>query len=73
MISCLCQNLQQKFGADSLLCGPDSYVRCLAHILNLIVKDILQILKAGNVEDVKGRPCGTETTEEQVGVKSKLL
>jgi hypothetical protein len=31
--------------------GLDSYVRCLAHILNLIVKDILQALKSGTAEE----------------------
>ena len=31
--------------------GLDSYIRCLAHIMNLIVKDILMALKGGSVEE----------------------
>jgi hAT family C-terminal dimerisation region len=31
--------------------GPNSYIRCLAHILNLIVKDILRSLKSGSVSE----------------------
>ncbi|KAJ5343499.1 uncharacterized protein N7506_003323 [Penicillium brevicompactum] len=31
--------------------GPNSYIRCLAHISNLIVKDILRSLKAGSVSE----------------------
>ena len=31
--------------------GLDSYVRCIAHILNLIVKDILRALKSGNTKE----------------------
>jgi hypothetical protein len=29
----------------------DSYIRCLAHILNLIVKDILQALESGTPKE----------------------
>ena len=32
-------------------CGVDSYIRCLAHILNLIVKDILRALKSGSTQE----------------------
>jgi hypothetical protein len=31
--------------------GRDNFIRCLAHILNLIYKDILVSLKAGSVRD----------------------
>ncbi|KAJ5974771.1 hypothetical protein N7481_008478 [Penicillium waksmanii] len=31
--------------------GLDSYIRCLAHILNLIVKDILRALKSGTIHE----------------------
>jgi hypothetical protein len=31
--------------------GLDSYIRCLAHILNLIMKDILQALKSGTQKE----------------------
>jgi hypothetical protein len=31
--------------------GLDSYVRCIAHILNLIVKDILRALKSGTTKE----------------------
>lgn len=51
MVSHLSQSLRQKLGINPLFRGPDSYVRCLAHILNLIVKDILRTLKSGNMEE----------------------
>lgn len=51
MVSILSQNLRQKLGVYPLFRGSESYVRCLAHILNLIVKDILETLKSGNVEE----------------------
>ena len=47
----LFNSLQKTYGADSLFCGLDSYIRCLAHIINLIVKDILQALKSGSAEE----------------------
>jgi hypothetical protein len=31
--------------------GLDSYIRCLAHVLNLIVKDILRALKSGTTKE----------------------
>jgi hypothetical protein len=31
--------------------GEESFVRCLAHIWNLIVKDILRTLKSGNIDE----------------------
>jgi hypothetical protein len=51
MVSELSQNLRRKFGVDPIFCGLDSYIHCLAHILNLIVKDILQSLKSSNIEE----------------------
>lgn len=51
MVSQLFQVLTQKLGADPLFRGASSYVRCLAHILNLIVKNILQTLKSGNIQE----------------------
>jgi hypothetical protein len=50
MVLQLFENLQ-KSGANTLFCGLGSYVRCLAHIINLIVKDILSTLKSGNTEE----------------------
>jgi hypothetical protein len=50
MVVQLSENLQ-KSGANTLFCGLGSYVRCLAHILNLIVKDILRALKSGNTAE----------------------
>ena len=46
----LFNSLQKTYGADALFCGLDSYTRYLAHIINLIVKDILQALKSGSAE-----------------------
>lgn len=55
--------------------GDASYIRCLAHVLNLIVKDILQSLKSGDMKtasDVRcngkwdsfsTRPCRPYTTQ----------
>lgn len=47
----LLNSLQKTYGADSLFCGLDSYIRCLAHIINLIVKGIIQALKSGSAEE----------------------
>jgi hypothetical protein len=49
--------------------GLDSYIRCLAHILNLIVKDILRALKSGSTQEAyavcdslrEGQPITTQT------------
>jgi hypothetical protein len=49
--------------------GVDSYIRCLAHILNLIVKDILRALKSGSTQEAyavcdslrEGEPITTQT------------
>jgi hypothetical protein len=49
MASQLFHDLQQKMDSQPLFHGLESYVRCLTHILNLIVKDILHILKSGNI------------------------
>jgi hypothetical protein len=59
----------QKKDARLLYQGLDSYIRCLAHILNLIVKDILRALKSGDVEEANaacnslqnGNPVTTQT------------
>ena len=51
---CLSEKLKARGGDTTLLYqGLDSYVRCLAHILNLIVKDILKALKSGDVEEAQ--------------------
>lgn len=47
----LFNSLQKTYGADALFCGLDSYTRCLAHIINLIVEDILQALKSVSEEE----------------------
>jgi hypothetical protein len=47
----LFQNLQKTYRADPLFCGLGSYIRCLAHIINLIVKGILLTLKSSNTEE----------------------
>jgi hypothetical protein len=51
MISVLYQSLHRKFGSTPPFQGLDSYVRFLAHILNLIAKAILSVLKAGTAAD----------------------
>ena len=33
--------------------GQDSYIRCLAHVLNLIVKKLLETLKSGDRKSAK--------------------
>ncbi|KAK9353311.1 hypothetical protein V1523DRAFT_203903 [Lipomyces doorenjongii] len=48
MVSALYESLRRKYGHAVRCRDPDSYVRCLAHILNLIVQDILHALKSGN-------------------------
>ena len=49
MVLQLSQNLQKKHEINLLFSGLGSYVRCLAHIINLIVKDILGALRSGNI------------------------
>lgn len=51
MVSELFHILTKESSQTILFQGLDSYIRCLAHILNLIVKDILRSLKSGNVEE----------------------
>lgn len=51
MASELHDSLQKAFGTNSLFCGLDSYIRCLARIINLIVKDILLALRSNNTEE----------------------
>lgn len=51
MVLQLFQNLQKICGTNPLFCGLGSYIRCLAHILNLIVKEILLALKSGNTDE----------------------
>ncbi|KAK9426860.1 hypothetical protein V1505DRAFT_359401, partial [Lipomyces doorenjongii] len=50
----LSQSLQEKCEADPLFCVLGNYVRCLAHIIHLIVKDILCALKSGNTDEADG-------------------
>jgi hypothetical protein len=48
MVSELFHSVQKKPNTALLFQGLHSSVRCLAHILNLIVKDILRAVKSGN-------------------------
>ncbi|KAK9349584.1 hypothetical protein V1523DRAFT_429959, partial [Lipomyces doorenjongii] len=50
MASELFERLQERL-AEPLFGGIDRYVRCLAHILNLVVKDILRALKSGTANE----------------------
>lgn len=52
MITSLFNRLQESH-RDFLFHGTDSYIRCLAHILNLIVKKILRALKAGTFQEAR--------------------
>lgn len=51
MGSLLSQRLKEKHGDDTLFRDLDHFIQCLAHILNLIVKDILCRLKTGTVQE----------------------
>ena len=42
--------LKEDLGDRAKFLYPDGYVRCLAHILNLVVKEILYSLKSGSCE-----------------------
>jgi hypothetical protein len=44
---------EQDANTAPLYRGLDSYIRCLAHVLNLIVKDILRALKSGDIEQAQ--------------------
>lgn len=48
MVDVLADTLSQKHGSRARFQGSQSYVRCLGHIINLIVKDILAKLNTGN-------------------------
>ncbi|KAJ5994681.1 hypothetical protein N7481_001658 [Penicillium waksmanii] len=61
----LYDSLQKTYGTDSLLCGLDSYIRCLAHIINLIVKDILLDLKSGSAEEASSFCNNLDKGEDQ--------
>lgn len=51
MFNTLQQKLQQGHQLLIKFQGTHSFVRCLAHIINLLVKDILAALKCGDYED----------------------
>jgi hypothetical protein len=44
---------EQDTNSALLYRGLDSYIRCLAHVLNLIVKDILRALNSGDTEQAQ--------------------
>jgi hypothetical protein len=58
----------KKLSPEIQFHGVDSYIRCLAHILNLIVKDILRALKSGSTQEAYAvcdslRECQPITTQ----------
>ncbi|CBF80312.1 uncharacterized protein ANIA_11074 [Aspergillus nidulans FGSC A4] len=71
MASELYYTLKGNIGESSILQfqGLDSYIRCLAYILNLVVKDILRALKSGSSEEAyaacislcNGQPISTQS------------
>ena len=51
LVDNILHGLQERYPTTSLrFDGPNSYIRCIAHILNLVVKDILATLKVGDCE-----------------------
>ncbi|OGE46980.1 hypothetical protein PENARI_c080G05268 [Penicillium arizonense] len=61
----LCDNLKNSSGTNSLFRGLDSYIRCLAYIINLIVEDILLALKSGNTEEAASIYNNIDNAEHQ--------
>jgi hypothetical protein len=70
------ESLKKRLSSPPLFQGLESYVRCLAHILNLIVKDILRALKSGSIEDAStacdslqiGKPLATQSALSRLRV-----
>jgi hypothetical protein len=73
----LYQSLERKLDAPPLFRGLESYIRCLAHIMNLIVKDILRALKSGNTEEADaacdGLQFGQHITTQTALAKLRIL
>ena len=70
MVSQLFQDLTRKLGADPLFRGASSYVGCLAHILNPVVKNIFQTLKSGNIQEAHA-VCDNMHEGEDWSIKSQ--
>ena len=51
--------------------GSSSYVRCLAHVINLIVKDVLRTLKDGTMDDARAA-CDALQSSNPIGTQSAL-
>ena len=73
MASELYYTLKGKIGESSTLQfqGLDSYIRCLAHILNLVVKDILRALKSGSSKEVY-TACNSLCNGQPISIQSAL-
>ena len=77
MVSELYYTLDQNASPPIRFRGVDSYIRCLAHILNLIVKDILRSLKSGSVSEANSiceslQSRNSQTTSQSISSQSPL-
>ncbi|CEL08111.1 hypothetical protein ASPCAL11264 [Aspergillus calidoustus] len=73
-------NLAEKYTSDSFdpscsgrlrFLGIDSYIRCLAHVLNLIVSDILSAMKSGDHRSA-AEACDLLQENQKIGQHSAL-
>ena len=51
--------------------GTDSYIRCSAHVLNLIISDVLSMLKAGDYTSATVA-CDLMQENKEIGPQSPL-
>ncbi|KAJ5550757.1 hypothetical protein N7461_005455 [Penicillium sp. DV-2018c] len=74
MVSRLSETLAKESFPEQLRFhgGDDGYVRCLAHILNLIVKDILKSLRSGSLSEAHEICDGLESRMSSVSSESAL-
>jgi hypothetical protein len=80
LVSELYFNLKEKYSSNDSnpthqtslrFQGVDSYIRCLAHVLNLIVKDILSMMKSGDHKSALDA-CGLLQENKDIGQHSAL-
>lgn len=71
LLSELYLNLNERVGKSLRFRGADSYIRCTAHVLNLIVSDVLSKLKAGDHTSAT-RACDLIQENKDIGPQSAL-
>ena len=74
MVNALHLSLEERLGVGRpRLCGTDSYIRCLAHIINLVVQDILSSLKSITSEEADSMCESIQRQEMEVTPDKSVL